>query len=177
MASAVAHQLSPVATVARDAIDEDAVAGADVVVSCVGWLPDSRWLALQEWCRRHGTAWHRCHAEGDTFFLGPMWLPGAGQAVGYDDVRGRRLAASPAADQLLALWAHLEDPAAAVGPVRWPGRPGLSLIASLVAADVEAYLSRPERRPAQVQLEVDPWARAIDQHPVLALPNLTGSPR
>jgi hypothetical protein len=168
---AVAELLRPHAEVTTGAVDEQAVAAADVLVSVAGWLPDSRWREVDRWCTGHDTAWHRCHAEGTGFALGPFFLPG--RTASYRDTRARRLAACPVADELLALWNHLDGDE--VAPVRWP-RAGGHLLAGLLAEDVLAWLAGDPVPTLGHQLFVEPGAAEVTRHPVLPLPDLAERP-
>ncbi|AYF30009.1 hypothetical protein CSH63_21590 [Micromonospora tulbaghiae] len=148
----------------RTAVDEVAVAAADVVVSVAGRLPDSRWLLLDDWCARHGTARHLVLVEGDRFVIGPFGVPG--QSAGYRDLRGRRLAAG-AADELQALWAHLEEDDRG-RDAWWP--PDAAIAAGYAARDVLAHL-RGEIAPGRLhQVECLPGEPVPVAHPVLPLP-------
>lgn len=169
IAEAVADLVEGSADVTIAVAEEDSVSAADVVVSCATWLPDARWTQLQNWCEAHGTGWHRCHTEGEAFFVGPLWSPGSGNA-GYHDVRGRRLAASGVADQLLDHWRYLDDPRSIVPPVRWPNPGGIALVAGVIAAEVSAFLATGDTAISSVQLEIDPKSAQIIHHPVLPIP-------
>ncbi|MDG4833949.1 hypothetical protein O7627_32280 [Solwaraspora sp. WMMD1047] len=150
--------------VRRTTVDEAAVAAADVVVSIAARLPDSRWLLLDNWCARHGTARHLVLVEGDRFVVGPFGVPG--QSAGYRDLRGRRLAAG-AADELRALWAHLERDETQ-RDAWWP--PDAAIAAGYAARDVLAHL-RGESAPGRLhQVECRPVDPVSVAHPVLPLP-------
>jgi hypothetical protein len=170
VAAAVAAALRPHAEVTTGAVDEDAVAGTQVLVSAAGWLPDARWRQIDQWCAEHRTAWHRVHAEGTRFALGPFFLPG--RTAGYADTRARRLAACPVADELLELWRFLDgdDPKP---PVRWPRS---NLLASLVVEDVLRWLDGEDVPSLGHQLLVDPDTAEISRHPVLPLPAVAERP-
>lgn len=170
----VAELLDGDAHVLRGPLDEDAVAAADVVISCAGWLPDRRWRELDRWCAAYGTAWHRVHAEDVRFFLGPLTVPGS--TVGYEDLRGRRIAASGMADEVLRHWAYLEDPAQPTPPVPWPGAAGLAVLAGLVAHDVRTYLATGTPAVVDAEVEVDLASSRITHHRVLALPPVGRDP-
>ncbi len=163
-----ADLLRPHADVTTGTVDEGAVADADVLVSCASWLPDTEWRRVDEWCAAHGTAWHRCHAEGTRFALGPFFLPG--ETAGYRDTRARRLAACPVADELLEQWRYL-DGDQPKPPVRWPDSGG-GLLGALLAGDVLARLAGRPVPSHGHQLLVDPDTAGITRHPVLPLPRL-----
>ncbi len=146
-----------------------AMAEADVVISCAGWLPDARWLEVDRWCARAGVAWHRCHVEGTRVELGPMLIPG--RTATYADTRARRLAASRVPDELRALWAYL-DAAEGLPAVPWPDQGGVPIVAGLLVADVLAYLSGKPVPSLDHRLSVA--APEITRHPVLPLPGPSG---
>lgn len=147
--------------------DVAAVAGADVVISCASWLPDAAWRDLDAACARHRVPWHGCYAEGTRWFVGPMAVPG--RTAGYADTRARRLGACGVPDELLSYWAYL-DAGVELPPVPYPGPAGAAIIAGLIAADVEAYLSTGAPAAEACQLEVDPATLVVARHPVLPLP-------
>ncbi|WP_148083428.1 hypothetical protein [Micromonospora sp. Llam0] len=153
-------------------VDEAAVASADVVVSIAARLPDRRWLLVDDWCAAHGTARHLVLVEGDRFVIGPFGVPGV--SAGYRDLRGRRLAAG-AADELRALWAHLE----ASDDGRddwWPSGPEVAVAAGHAARDVLAHL-RGEPAPGRHhQIECVPGEPVPLAHPVLPLPPTAAAP-
>lgn len=170
LATAVAGLLADAdqVTVTSNPVDEDAVRTADVVISCADWLPDNRWSRLDALCAEHGTAWHRAHAEDVRFFLGPMTVPG--RTPSYRDLRGRRLAASGVAEELLTQWAYLEDPAQQPPPVCWPEAAGLAVLAGILAHDVRTFLRSGMPVTGNAQVEIDPHTWHIAHHPVLPLP-------
>ncbi|WP_237703054.1 MULTISPECIES: hypothetical protein [Protofrankia] len=153
-------------------VDEAAVADSDVVVSCARWLPDARWRQLDAWCARHRTPWHGCCAEGGTFVLGPLSIPG--RTASYQDTRGRRLAAAALPDELIAHWAYLDSdaprPAARFTPA------AVSMLAGLLAADLLALASGGDIPSEGHQLVVDATTFAISRHRVLPLPVLAVNP-
>ncbi|MBY3989964.1 hypothetical protein HQO84_26355 [Rhodococcus fascians] len=174
IAEAVAGLIEDCGDVTVGIADEGAVSAADVVVSCATWLPDARWAELQNWCTTYRTVWHRCHSEGDRFFVGPLWSPTSTNAD-YHDVRGRRLAASGVADHLLDHWRYLDDPTSILPPVRWPHRAGIAVVAGCIASEVRAYLTTGDTAIGSVQLEVDPASANIVHHPVLPIPFRRGT--
>lgn len=174
IAEAVTALLTECGDVTVGIADEDSVSTADVVVSCATWLPDARWSQLQNWCTAHRTALHRCHTEGERFFIGPLWSPASNNAD-YHDVRGRRLAASGVADQLLDHWRYLDDPHSILPPVRWPHRSGIAVVAGVIAAEVRTYLATGDTAIGSVQLDVDPASAHIVHHPVLPIPFRRGT--
>lgn len=160
-----------------DTLDEPAVAEADLVIDCAGWLPDSRWRRLDGWCAAHATAWHRSHAEGTSFMIGPFTVPG--RSAGYGDLRGRRLAASGVPDELIAHWRYLDgdgpdpDP---TPPVPWPGAGVTSVVAGLIVDDVQRWWRSDRLEPVAHQVEVTVDPVVVHRHPVLPLP-VTAGPR
>jgi hypothetical protein len=156
----------PACEVTSGPIDQDVVAVSDLVVSCASWLPDRAWSELAEMCRRHGTAWHGSYAEGSSVVVGPMWLPG--QTASYLDVRGRRLAAAAAPDELRALWRHLEG-AEHVPEARWD-QPSAAVAAALIAADVQAWRADRPLPQRDTQVVFDLASGRFDRHPVIPLP-------
>ncbi|WP_462203149.1 TOMM precursor leader peptide-binding protein [Frankia sp. CcWB3] len=152
--------------------DEAAVAGSDVVVSCARWLPDSHWCRLDQWCAAHHTPWHGCYAEGDTFVVGPLSMPG--RTACYQDTRGRRLAAAALPDELIAHWAYLDSdtvkPPAPFTPA------ATAVLAGLLAADLRALAAGSAVPSEGHQLVVDLTTASISRHPVLPLPNLAVNP-
>ncbi|RZQ64719.1 hypothetical protein [Amycolatopsis suaedae] len=169
VAEAVALAVAPHAEVSTGPVDEGAVAATDVLVSVADWLPDAHWQQVDRWCRDHGVAWHRCHAEDTGFAIGPFYLPG--RTASYADTRGRRLAASPVADELLAQWAYLDS--GPTPPVRWP-RGGLPV--ALLIEDVLAHLAGEPVPSHGHQLVADPATARVTRHPVLPLPDLAAGP-
>lgn len=154
--------------------DATAVAHADVVVSCAGWLPDAAWQQLDQACIAHQVPWHGCYAEGTRWYVGPMAVPG--RTAGYADTRARRLGACGVPEELLAYWAYL-DTGVELPPVPWPGSGAAAVIAGLIGADVEAFLASGNPAAPGRQLEVDPETLAVVSHPVLPLPRTAGDDR
>ncbi|MDY7103221.1 MAG: hypothetical protein S0880_18720 [Actinomycetota bacterium] len=150
---------------------DDADVAVDVVVACEGWLPDTRWRALDAVCVNAGVPWHRCWREGATAWLGPLTVPG--RSASYDDLRLRRLAASSWPAELIASWGRMED--ADVPAAVWP--PAVcAMIAGALVADVLALLDT-ARDPDPSAMAVATAWRGYDlgsswwqRHPVLALP-------
>lgn len=168
IAEAVRELLAPWAEVTTNSVDEGAIAQSDLLISCAGWLPDTRWLRVGDWCRAHGTAWHRSHAEGTSLFLGPFSVPGA--TPDYRDVRGRRLAASGVPDELLAFWRYLDQDDVPHPPVPWPGPGAIAVAAGLLVDDVHRWWHGGVPDPVSYQQELLPAPLRIVPHPVLALP-------
>ncbi|WP_165938660.1 hypothetical protein [Parafrankia sp. BMG5.11] len=148
-------------------VDEAAVRGADVLVDCAGWLPDTHWRRVGRWCRQHATAWTRMHVEGLSLFTGPLTVPG--RSAGYEDVRGRRLAAAAAPEELLAHWSWLDAPASEPSAVPWPGRGVVAVAAGLLLGEVERWWAHGQLPQVDVQVEVGPDGE-VRRHPVLPLP-------
>ncbi|WP_436535815.1 hypothetical protein [Actinoplanes sp. HUAS TT8] len=158
----------------HDLVDPGAevTAGIDVVLSCAGWLPDAAWRELGATCERLGVAWHGCYAEGTRWFTGPMAVPG--RTAGYADTRARRLGACGVPDELIAYWKYL-DRGVDLPPVPGPGPGASAIIAGVLAADVEAFLTSGAPAAAGQQLEIDPATLAVTPHPVLPLPFPAGT--
>ncbi|MGW1209161.1 hypothetical protein ACWD5F_05950 [Streptomyces sp. NPDC002499] len=163
---AVVALLPPATRVTTGPVDEDIVRTADIVVCCAGWLPDAHWQRVDAWCALHSTAWHRCHAEGLRFVLGPMSVPG--RTVSYADTRGRLLAAADLPDELAAYWAHLDGDN--LPPVPWPGAPAVAVLAGLLVEDVLRWHESGMPAGRDVQLVVDSANATVDRHRVLPLP-------
>ena len=164
VAQMVARLLTPRARVVRGEANEAAVAQAAVLISCADRLPDRRWSVVDRWCRESGTPWHRVYPEGLRWCLGPLYVPGG---PGYRDVRGRILAASPWADELLGLWQHLDT---AADPAPPTGIGTVAALAGALAADVDAFLDGRPVPGAGHQVVHDPHAGTWTRHPVLPLP-------
>lgn len=147
-------------------------AGADaesrVLVSCAGWLPDARWARLDRWCAERGVPWHRVHLEGGRVVLGPFTSCGPSE-LRYRDVRGRRLAAADAPEELLTLWRYLDTGDEVPAPP-WPSAPALAVAAAMIVADVGAVLRGEPAPTAGHQVVLD--AASLDHvwHRVLPLP-------
>lgn len=171
VASAVTDLLRGRVHIVEGSVDEDSVATADLLISCSGWLPDARWRAMERWCIDHGTAWQRCHFEGDAVFVGPLWDT-TPTSANYSDVRARRLAAATLPDELRALWRYLDEPARAT-PMRWPERAETAFVASAIVLDVTRYLTGGPVDPAQFELH--PESLVIERHPVVAIPHRNAS--
>lgn len=137
-----------------------------LLITCVGWLPDTQWQQLDAWCRQHNVMWHMAHAEDTHFYLGPLFVPG--KTAGYADVRARRRAAAPFHDELLACWRYLESDR--VGPVRWPDVGALAVMAGVIVGDVLAVLGGRPAPSAGYQLGFDPETMTWQRHPVLPVP-------
>lgn len=153
--------------VGRGPVDEAAVRGADVLVDCAGWLPDAHWRRVQRWCRQHATAWTRAHVEGLSLFTGPLTVPG--RSADYEDLRGRRLAAAGAPEELLAHWSWLDAPDSEPAAVPWPGRGVVAVAAGLVLGEVERWWATGQLPDVDVQAEIGPDGQVL-RHPVLPLP-------
>ncbi|MGI5240709.1 hypothetical protein [Dactylosporangium sp. CA-139066] len=147
--------------------DEGAVAAADLVVACAGWLPDARWQRLDAWCRQQGTPWHMCYAEGRRWYLGPLAVPDS--TARYMDVRARRLAASGVPDELLAHWAYL-DTTTVAPPVPWPAPGVAAIVAGLIVTDILVWRDTGVAAAHGVQTGVDGATGELTRHPVLPLP-------
>ncbi|MDX2661004.1 hypothetical protein [Streptomyces stelliscabiei] len=170
---AVARLLPSTAEVSTGPLSEEVVRGADVVVSCAGWLPDTHWRHVDAWCSEYGTPWHRCHAEGLRFVLGPLFVPGRGP--GYADTRGRILAAADLPNELAAHWAYLDaghqdSSPHALPPVPWPSDAAAAVIAGLLVEDLLRLRAFGAPAAEGVQLVFDPATATLDRHCVLPLP-------
>lgn len=170
IAEQLAILVEPHARVTTGPLDDPAVTAADIVVSVAGWLPDARWLALDQLCVRHTTPRHSVYLEGDAVVIGPLYRPGA--TASYSDVRGRRLAASSSPDELLALWAYL-DGEQPKPPAPWPVIPWAVVAAGIVAADVLAVLAGTQGPTEGFQVLVRPATAEVARHRVLPLPTFT----
>jgi thiazole/oxazole-forming peptide maturase SagD family component len=169
----VADQLEPHVKVLRGTADHAAVIGADLVISCGGWLPDAHWRQVDSWCVTEGVPWHRCYIEGTDAVVGPCWLPG--RTASYADTRGRRLAAAKVPDELRELWSHLDS-----GPdlpaVPWPGPGGIAVVGGLLVSDaLELLRGGPVPTEGQ-QIRVDPKRVVLHRHPVFPLPSPARQP-
>ncbi|MFD9334991.1 hypothetical protein ACFWBF_11385 [Streptomyces sp. NPDC060028] len=179
IAHAVAALLPPTARLSTGPLDEEVIRAADSVVSCAGWLPDARWQQIDDWCKSHATTWHRCHAEGLRFVLGPLSVPGS--TVGYADTRGRILAAAGLPDELAAHWAYLDHGHAAdatgdaLPPVPWPGPAAAAVLAGLLVEDLLRLRTTGTPAARNVQLVVDASTATVSQHLVLPLPVTAGA--
>lgn len=158
----------------REESDTDPLTPADLIVACAGWLPDSRWLALDTWCAERRIPWHGCHAEGLRIYLGPLIVPG--ETASYADARARRLAASHHPEELLAYWRYL-DAGVGVPPVSWPDAGARAAIAGALAADALAVLRGASAPSAGCQTGFEPSTWTWTRHPVLPVPRtLTEAP-
>lgn len=137
------------------------------IIACADWLPDRQWQLLDEWCLARAIPWQLAYAEGDHFCVGPFVLSARGPT--YADVRARRLASAPFADELASHWRWLETAEPAV-PVRWPDVAALALLAGAVVAPVLAHLAGEPPPLADEQLVFTPAALAWSRHPILPLP-------
>jgi hypothetical protein len=167
VAAMVAELLQPHGEVTCGPVDEGVVAHSDLLISCAGWLPDARWRSVDGWCVASRKPWHRLHFEGVSAVRGPLYVPG--QTASYADVRGRRVAASGVAAELLAHWAYLDGPDPKP-PVPWPDAAGVAVLAGLLVRDVLAYLQGESVPSEDRQLVVELASARISHHPVLPLP-------
>ncbi|WP_242910572.1 YcaO-like family protein [Actinomadura terrae] len=189
----VAGLLEPAAEVVRGTLDRALLSEIDLVICCAVRLPDARWQKIDRWCAEAGVPWHRCHAEGGRFYIGPFTASDSrdGDRSGdgaptttYLDSRTRRLAAARSPEQLMAQWADAAGSAGeeAVngdgnGPRPWPpGTPGSpdgeALVAGLLVTDALAHLAgRPvPSRGHQIAVDLAPPTASLTYHPVLPLP-------
>ncbi|MYW06353.1 hypothetical protein GT354_50365, partial [Streptomyces sp. SID3343] len=154
-------------------------ARADAVVSCADHLPDRRRREVDGWCARHAVAWHRCHAEGTGYVVGPMTVPD--HTAGYTDVRGRRLAAAGSPDELAALWQHLDDPQVPLPAVPGPSAAAVALLSGMLAHDVLTWCATGLPAVPDHLLDIDPARATVVHRPLLPLPvtavaDRTGAP-
>jgi hypothetical protein len=140
---------------------------ADLIVACAGWLPDREWQALDAWCRDRRIPWHRCHAEGSRWYLGPLTV--WGQTAGYADVRDRFLAASAYPEEMLAYRRYLAA-GGAVPEVAWPGPAAVAMLAGAMVQDALAYLRNEPIPTLGCQLSFAPAGLSWERHPVLPVP-------
>lgn len=170
LAQLVVELLAPHAALTVGALDSDVVSGSDVVIAVAGWLPDTHWRQVDGWCTGGEVAFHRCHAEGTRFFVGPCSVPGT--TASYADTRARRLAAADRPDELEHYWTYL-DSAQPKPHVVWPTVGGRALIAGILVADILALLNRRPLPSGGCQLEVDAASCTVLRHPVLPLPRIS----
>ena len=162
--------VTPVGVRARGVAE---LAGLDALVSVSGHLCDARWSAQSDACAQAALPWTTCHLDGATAHLGPVHVPGA--TAGYRDLRGRRLAASALADELVLLWEHLDlvDAGAAAAPSpAWPAASGCAVLAALLVHDLLAVRVGGAPASGSAALEVDLETLRVQAHPVLPLPTV-----
>jgi hypothetical protein len=142
--------------------DEEPFSG-DLVLSCAGYLPDDEWLALSDRCLQVGRAWHMVYAEGNRWYIGPLFVPGV--TASYRDVRLRRLSAADRPAELLRCWQWLatEPP-----PPAWPDAAGCAILAGVIAQDILAWARGELVANVQHAVRLAPFA--LEAHPVLPLP-------
>lgn len=168
VAAQLLHLLKLAGVESVDHVEEPSSLGLpDLLVTCAGWLPDTYWQSLDEWCSRQNVPWHTSYLEGDCFYIGPIAL--AGSTPTYRDVRARRLAAARWPDQLKGYWAYL-DTKKNVTRELWPNPGVVGVVAGLLAADVLCLLAGLPIPSEGYQLEIDIATLAIHRHPVLPLP-------
>lgn len=170
----VASLLDPYVTVMRGPLGSAGELPPDLSVSCAGWLPDSRWRATDEVLRSAGAPWHRCHAEGRRWVIGPITIPG--RTATYGDTRSRILAASRRADELAGHWSYL-DAGVCLPPVPELPPGAVAVVAGLIVADILAVLAGEPAPSEGYQLIFDPITSEVARHPVLPLPPVWSSPR
>lgn len=149
-----------------------AVDHSEFVVSVAGWLPDAHWQQVDSWCTQRHIPFHRCHIEGTFFVIGPCSVPGA--TATYADTRARRLAAANAPEELEEHWKYL-DSGQVLPAAPWPHLGGVAIIAGILVADILAYLSGQPPPSRGYQLEVDLGTLTVVRHPVLPLPDVSGT--
>lgn len=169
----VVSLLGPHVTVVRGPVEAAGDLRPDLAVSCAGWLPDSRWLATDEVLRSAQAPWHRCHAEGRCWVIGPITVPG--RTATYSDTRSRILAAARRADELAGHWSYL-DAGVCLPPVPELSAGAVAVIAGLMVADILAVLAGEPVPSEGYQLIFDPRTSELARHPVLPLPPVWSSP-
>lgn len=165
--------LEPYVTVVQAPLEAADDLRPDHCVSCVGWLPDLRWRAVDGVLRSVGASWHRCYAEGRLWVIGPMTVPG--RTATYSDTRGRILAAASRADELAGHWSYL-DAGQCLPPVPELSTGAVAVIAGLMVADILAALASKPIPSEGYQLAFDPRTSELARHPVLPLPPVWSSP-
>ena len=155
-------------------LDEEVIKSADFVVSCDGWLPDSRWTRIDYFCGVAKKPWHRCYSEGKNWIIGPVFIPE--ETGNYRDTRCRLLAASTQPRELLSFWRYLET-AIDLHPPEPPADGITELIVGVLVADVLTVLkgSRPPTGGDQVVVQPNPIS--LSRHPVLPIPTVWTSER
>lgn len=131
----------------------DSLEEADVVISAVDGPPPEHWRALGEQLQAAGTAWHRVHLEAGVAHVGPLTV--WGESAGHEDVRKRRIAASPHPELLKALWAQL--------PEETPPMFVTSLVIGCILADLDVGTHSDDLRLIRTD-------GTISHHPVLPWP-------
>ncbi|WP_061300722.1 hypothetical protein [Herbidospora cretacea] len=137
-----------------------------VRIAVSSWLRDELFRRLDAEARDTGAALHLGFAEGRRWYTGPFWTGPA--TASYEDLRSRRLAASPWPDELAAHWAWLDSggaPEAGPSPAV-----GAHVAAALIVADVWAYLHDREAPGTGVQAGFDPATGLLNRHLVLPVP-------
>ncbi|WP_030455407.1 hypothetical protein [Herbidospora cretacea] len=137
-----------------------------VRVAVAPWPRDDLFRRLAAEARETGTALHFGFAEGRRWYAGPFWTGPA--TACYEDLRLRRLAASPWPEELAAYWAWLDS-----GGAPEPGAAlllGADVAAALIVADVWAYLHGEDAPGTGVQAGFDPATGLLNRHPVLPVP-------
>ncbi|MET9241253.1 YcaO-like family protein [Nonomuraea sp. NPDC003709] len=160
IADITAALLQPHVKVVRGPLES--IDGVDMVVACADWLPDGEWQRIDRLCA--DLPWHRCHADGLAYRVGPCTIPG--RTATYADTRARRLAAARLPDELLTLWERLDSGDALSGD---PGNASSGLVAGLLADDVLAVLSGQPTTNEGHQVIV---GASLTRRPVLPLPRL-----
>ncbi|GIH23619.1 hypothetical protein Aph01nite_19290 [Acrocarpospora phusangensis] len=142
--------------------DEDAA----VRIAVSPWLRDGWFRRLDAEARDAGTALHLGFAEGRRWYAGPFWTGPA--TASYEDLRVRRLAASPWPEELAAYWAWLDSGGAPeTGPEHGVGA---HVAAALIVSDVRAYLHGGQAPGTGVQAGFDPGTGLLRRHLVLPVP-------
>lgn len=159
-------------TVERGPLETAGNVRPDLVISCAGWLPDSRWRSTDELLRSEGAPWHRCYAEGRRWVIGPIAIQG--RTATYRDTRSRILAAAGQADELAGHWSYL-DAGACLPPVPELAPGASAIVAGLMVADVLAVLAGQSVPSEGCQLVFDPLTSEVTRHPVLPLPPVWSS--
>ncbi|MEV0616405.1 YcaO-like family protein [Nonomuraea sp. NPDC050404] len=155
IADLTAALLEPQVKVVRGPLES--IDGVDMVVACADWLPDAEWRRIDRLCA--GLPWHRCHADGLTYRVGPCTIPG--RTATYADTRARRLAAARLPEELLSLW---ERDDVITGE---PAGASKGVVAGLLADDVLEVLAG---RPAPSEGHQLVVGATVTRRPVLPLP-------
>nr|WP_062343133.1 hypothetical protein [Herbidospora sakaeratensis] len=137
-----------------------------VRVAVAPWPRDTLFRRLAAEAGDTGAALHLGFAEGRRWYAGPFWT-GPGTAS-YEDLRLRRLAASPWPGELGAHWAWLDSGGAPEPDRTHPA--GAHVVAALIVADVWAYLHGRDAPGTGVQAGFDPATGLLTRHPVLPVP-------
>ncbi len=147
----------------------DIVGGAatgGVYLCCADLLPDSAWRAVDQAARRSGASWLPVHGEFDQLAAGPL-CTAEPDALGYADLRFRRLAAALAPRELRACWESWEQGTALVRPAG-PSRETVLVAGAHLRRAVRATAAEPDSlHHHQLLVGAD---LTVSRHPVLPAP-------